>query len=133
MFGASGAVNAYRSVLSAAGSSMMRGASRCEEPRTPVVASVPAARTATVAAPNRAVLMWMDSWVRGTPPSTRDPRRAVIRLPAPRSQLHVAEQREHGLDDLRLVRERDLLQGLGVRHRQVRARNARDRRIQEVE
>src|ERR1700754_3680578 len=36
---------------------MMRGASRCEEPRTPVVASAPAARTAMVAAPSRGFRM----------------------------------------------------------------------------
>src|SRR4051812_39016295 len=40
---------------------MMRGASRCEEPRTLVEASAPAARTAAVAAPTRRVRM-RNSW-----------------------------------------------------------------------
>src|SRR4051812_16660969 len=105
---------------------MMRGASRCEEPKTPVVASVPAARAATVAAPSRAVRM---SWTLGLGDAClcARPRPAVIRLAARRSQLHVAEQRERGLDDLRLVREGDLLERLGGGHRQGGARGARGR------
>src|SRR6266480_891250 len=45
----------------------------------------------------------------------------------------VAKRCQHGLDDLRLVRVGDLLERLGVRHRQVGAGDARDRRVEEVE
>ena len=49
--GASGAVNAYTSVLSALGSSMILGASRWDDPKTPGTASEPAASAAAAAAP----------------------------------------------------------------------------------
>src|SRR3954454_11725299 len=128
---------------------MMRGASRWEEPRTPVVASVPAARTATVAAPTRRVRMMWTPGVEGQPPmrgclprgcksrcesvaiSARSP--APARRPAARAPLQIAEEADRRLPPLRLVRERDLLEGLGVRHRQIGAGHAGDRRVEPVE
>src|SRR3954452_15095689 len=47
--------------------------------------------------------------------------------------LEVAEGGEHGRDHLRLVRVGDLLERLGVGHGQIGARDARDRRVEEVE
>ena len=48
-------------------------------------------------------------------------------------ELQVAEGGQDGLDDLRLVRERDLLERLGVGHRHVGAGHAADRRVEIVE
>src|SRR4051794_41940830 len=50
------------------------------------------------------------------------PRPAVLRLVASYSRLEIAERRENRFDDLRLVRVGDLLERLGVRHRQGGAR-----------
>ena len=52
---------------------------------------------------------------------------------APRDLTEVAEGGEHGLHHLRLVREGDLLEVLGVGHRHVGARDAPDGRVEVVE
>src|SRR5215211_3833769 len=50
-----------------------------------------------------------------------------------RAALQVAEGGDDRLDDLRLVRVGDLLERLGVGHRQVRSRDARDGGVEVVE
>src|SRR3954471_10367042 len=117
---------------------MMRGVSRWDEPRTPVVASAPAARTATVAAPSNGVRMRWTPEVGGRPSLRRTPPGGCKSpcsqpLLASGLQLHVAEQRERRFDDLRLVRERALLERLRVGHRQVRPRYPGHGRVEPVE
>src|SRR3954471_7894158 len=65
---------------------MMRGASRWDEPRAPVVASAPAARTATVAAPSNGVRM-VGLLRSGDAHLYAAPRRPDVKLPARRPFL----------------------------------------------
>src|SRR5689334_22331212 len=109
---------------------MIRGASRCDEPKTPVVASVPAARAATVAAPTRADLINLRLLGFGGRRRYAAASAAVVKLAATDLQL---EQRALGLDHLIGVRERDLLQRLGVRQGQIGAGHPGDRGVEIVE
>ena len=102
-----------------------------------MTASVPAASAATEAAPRTVVLRmallgWGTLVLRTTAPRGRFPGKPPACCEARRScergrDLEVAERGDHGLHHLRLVRVGDLLERLGVGHRQVGAGHAADR------
>src|SRR3954447_20013580 len=78
------------------------------------------------------------SHLRIVPSSIESDRRGIATSAMPGSVpldglLEVAEGRENRFDDLWLVREGDLLERLGVRHRQIGARHAADRGVEPVE